>query len=70
LLAVFSDGVTEATGAGGKMFHQSRVVESLQKARNSSAMHVLERLLQSVERFSKNVEQADDISAILLRRIE
>jgi serine phosphatase RsbU (regulator of sigma subunit) len=70
LLAVFSDGVTEATDVGGKMFHQSRVVESLQKGWDPSATHVLEHLLQSVERFSKNVEQADDISAILLRRIE
>ena len=69
LLAVFSDGVTDATDAAGKMFHQSRVVESLQKGWDSSATHVLEHLLQSVEQFSKNVEQADDISVILLRRI-
>jgi serine phosphatase RsbU (regulator of sigma subunit) len=70
LLAVFSDGVTEATDEGGKMFHQSRVAESLQKGWASSATHQLGHLLQSVERFSRNVEQADDISAILLRRIE
>jgi serine phosphatase RsbU (regulator of sigma subunit) len=69
LLAVFSDGVTEATDASGKMFHQRRVVESLQEGWNSSATPTLEHLLQSVERFSKNVEQADDISVILLRRI-
>jgi sigma-B regulation protein RsbU (phosphoserine phosphatase) len=70
LLAVFSDGVTEATDAGGKMFHQSRVVESLQRGWSSSATHQLAHLLQSVERFSRNVEQADDISVILLRRME
>jgi serine phosphatase RsbU (regulator of sigma subunit) len=69
LLAVFSDGVTEAMDAGGKMFHQSRVVESLQKGWTSSVTHQLAYLLHSVERFSQNVEQADDISVILLRRI-
>jgi sigma-B regulation protein RsbU (phosphoserine phosphatase) len=68
LLAVFSDGVTEATDASGKMFYQSRVVESLQKGWSSSATHQLAHLLQSVERFSKNVDQADDISVILIRR--
>jgi serine phosphatase RsbU (regulator of sigma subunit) len=69
LLAVFSDGVTEATDAEGKMFHQSRVVESLQKGWDSSATHQLAYLLQSVERFSRNEEQADDISVIMMRRI-
>jgi serine phosphatase RsbU (regulator of sigma subunit) len=69
LLAVFSDGFTEATDTGDKMFHQSRVAESLQKGWASSAMHQLAQLLESVERFSRNVEQADDISVILLRRI-
>jgi sigma-B regulation protein RsbU (phosphoserine phosphatase) len=69
VLAVFSDGVTEATDASGKMFHQRRVVESLQEGWHPSATHMLEHLLQSVERFSKSVEQADDISVILLRRM-
>lgn len=69
LLAVFSDGVTEATDAGGKMFHQRRLAESLQQAWDSSATPMLAHLLQSIERFSRNVEQADDISVILLRRI-
>lgn len=68
LLAVFSDGVTEVTDADGKMFHQSRVVESLQEGWSYSAAHQLAHLVQSVDRFSRNEEQADDISVILLRR--
>jgi serine phosphatase RsbU (regulator of sigma subunit) len=69
LLAVFSDGITEATDASGKMFHQCRVVESLQNGWHGSAIPMLDHLLQSIERFSLNVDQADDISLILLRRI-
>jgi sigma-B regulation protein RsbU (phosphoserine phosphatase) len=69
LLAVFSDGITDAMNAASKMFHQRRVVEALREGWGASAMHPLAHLLQAVERFTQGMEQADDISVILLRRV-
>jgi sigma-B regulation protein RsbU (phosphoserine phosphatase) len=69
LLALFSDGVTEATDRAGKMFHQRRVVEELQGAWKTSSEGMLTHLLGSLERFTQGKEQEDDISLILLRRL-
>jgi sigma-B regulation protein RsbU (phosphoserine phosphatase) len=68
LLAVVSDGVTEAMDAAGKMFHERRVAEALRQGWGGAARHTLARLLQAIEAFAQGLEQADDISAILLWR--
>jgi sigma-B regulation protein RsbU (phosphoserine phosphatase) len=68
LLAVFSDGITEAMNRAGKMFHERRVVEALRKGWGQSAVQALAHLLEAVEQFAAGMEQADDMSVILLRR--
>jgi serine phosphatase RsbU (regulator of sigma subunit) len=70
LLALFSDGLTEARDAQGRMFHQRRVVEALWARQEGSAARSLERLLREVEVFRGPREPADDVSVILLRRLE
>jgi sigma-B regulation protein RsbU (phosphoserine phosphatase) len=67
VLALFSDGLTEATDPAGKMFHERRVVEELQGAWGGASDWMLARLLGSLERFTQGKEQEDDISVILLR---
>jgi sigma-B regulation protein RsbU (phosphoserine phosphatase) len=68
LLALFSDGVTEATDRAGNMFHERRVIEDLRGAWGRCSEAMLARLLGSLERFTGGKEQ-DDISVILLRRL-
>jgi hypothetical protein len=50
------------------MFHQRRVVEALRDGWAGSATHTLAQLLQAVDRFAASMDQADDISALILRR--
>jgi sigma-B regulation protein RsbU (phosphoserine phosphatase) len=69
LLAVCSDGVTEALDSRGRMFHERRLVEALQATSDKPAMHTLAHLLEAVERFRGHGEVSDDISVILLRRL-
>jgi len=69
MLAVFSDGITDAMNAAGKMFHQRRIVEALREDWGASAMHSLAHLLRAVESFTQGMEQADDISVILLQHL-
>jgi sigma-B regulation protein RsbU (phosphoserine phosphatase) len=68
LLALFSDGITEATDRAGTMFHERRVVASVQGANGDSAARILAGLLEGLQHFTAGKEQADDISVILLRR--
>jgi phosphoserine phosphatase RsbU/P len=68
LLALYSDGVTEAMNEAGRMFHQRRVVASLRAGRSMPVIKSLEHLLKAVEQFRGKSEPPDDISIILLRR--
>jgi serine phosphatase RsbU (regulator of sigma subunit) len=68
LLAVFSDGVTEALDRHGRMFHQRRLVEALAEGSHDTAAQTMNQILHAVERFTEGAEPTDDLSIILLRR--
>jgi sigma-B regulation protein RsbU (phosphoserine phosphatase) len=68
LLALFSDGLTEATDAAGRMFRDWRLCEALRAGCHGSAGRVLAGVLDAVEQFRGQAAVADDISVLLLRR--
>lgn len=71
LLAIYSDGVTEAERpGGGEMFGDQRLLEALRAARGGSAAQALAALLAAVEAYAGAGEPADDISVIVVRRWE
>jgi phosphoserine phosphatase RsbU/P len=68
MVVVYSDGVTEAMNPSGEMFGDDRLNEEACKAPASGAPEVLTGILESVDRFAGEAEQADDISLIVIRR--
>jgi sigma-B regulation protein RsbU (phosphoserine phosphatase) len=66
LLAVFSDGLTEAQAPTGEMFRTRRVEEVLRQTAGWRAEGVLAALLQSVDNFREDTEPTDDLTAIVL----
>jgi serine phosphatase RsbU (regulator of sigma subunit) len=68
VLALFSDGVTEAASPGGELFRERRVLDALQTARSLPAAEVLARILAGVERFAGPAGPADDLSLVIVRR--
>jgi sigma-B regulation protein RsbU (phosphoserine phosphatase) len=68
LLAVFSDGLTEAHNRDGEMFREQRVRKALSAARSWSAGDALGALLGSVEEFHAGVGQEDDLSLLVVSR--
>jgi serine phosphatase RsbU (regulator of sigma subunit) len=68
LLAVFSDGVTDALNQNGEAFQTQRIIELLSRAGSSSAATVLSRILTAVEQFVGISELQDDIAAMVIRR--
>jgi sigma-B regulation protein RsbU (phosphoserine phosphatase) len=69
LLAIYSDGVTEAERpAGGELFGDQRLLEALRSARGRSAGDALTALLAAVAAYAGPGEPADDISVIVVRR--
>ncbi|WP_419896138.1 PP2C family protein-serine/threonine phosphatase [Roseomonas sp. USHLN139] len=67
-LLLFSDGVTEAEDAHSDFFGRERLEAALEPCATRPAASVVEALLHAVEAFVNGAPQADDITALVLRR--
>jgi len=66
LLAIYTDGVTEALSANEEEFGEERLVEALQQHKELPARDLLSAVVDEVSRFSSR-EQADDITLVIAR---
>ena len=67
LLAVFSDGVSEALNAAGEEHGEARVQSAIAPLWQESSDVVLQSLLESVRTFAHGAAQNDDVSALIVR---
>src|SRR5947209_2164296 len=67
LLALYTDGVTEAFDAAGEEFGEQRLVDALRRHRDRPPESLLARLVDEVRSFSPH-EQQDDLTLIVARR--
>jgi serine phosphatase RsbU (regulator of sigma subunit) len=68
LLAIFSDGVTEAENVVDDMFGEEKVNVLLERLRERSPAEIGRRLIAEVEEFSAADRLADDLSLIVMKR--
>jgi len=68
VLAIYSDGVTEAINTVGEMYEEERLVEALAACGGKSAAEVFSGVMESVQGFSRGAEQADDITLVVIQR--
>lgn len=66
LLALYTDGLTEACNAQGEEFGQRRLIENLRAGIGLSGKAMVERILREVQQYSAG-EQEDDITLIVAR---
>jgi len=66
IVAIYTDGVTEAANQAGEEFGESRLVDALRGKNNLSAEELLKRVFDDVKRFSPG-EQQDDITLVIAR---
>ena len=67
LLALYTDGVTEAFDAAGEEFGEERLVDALRRHREGPMESLLGSLVDEVRSFSPH-EQQDDLTVIVARR--
>jgi serine phosphatase RsbU (regulator of sigma subunit)/catechol 2,3-dioxygenase-like lactoylglutathione lyase family enzyme len=67
LLALYTDGVTEAFDAAGEEFGEERILEAVERHRDRSPQALLASLLDEVRDFGAH-EQHDDVTLIVARR--
>jgi serine phosphatase RsbU (regulator of sigma subunit)/pSer/pThr/pTyr-binding forkhead associated (FHA) protein len=68
LLAIYSDGVTEATNAKDEEFGDEHFAEVLKANRQKSAADVVAAVNQALTEFAAGSPQADDITLMVARR--
>lgn len=68
LLAIFTDGVTEAQNPEGEFYGAERLAEALQRHRARPCAEILHSLTDEIAGFAGDGPQSDDITVILARR--
>ena len=65
-LFVYTDGVPEATAAGGEMFGVERMVVTLNSCANGSPDDIIRKVRSDVDAFVGEAEQFDDMTMMCL----
>ena len=68
LVALYSDGVTEAWDADEAEFGDSRLIECLRAGSGESSQGIVTRVLDEVDRFAGAAHQHDDITLMVVKR--
>jgi len=68
LLAIYSDGITEAENAAGLPFDERGLEETLMNERGNNVAAIGAAVVRAVERHTSDVRFADDLTLLLLRR--
>jgi len=63
-LLLYSDGVTESRNAGGELFGEQRLLETLGKSSGDNAERLIRRVRTSLADYSADAEVADDITLL------
>jgi phosphoserine phosphatase RsbU/P len=69
LLALYSDGVTEARSAAGEEFGEERLAEFLLQRRAQPCLDTVRALLEYVRAWHSDATLTDDFTVVLLRRL-
>lgn len=66
----FTDGVTEATDARGREFHEKGVRRVLEDYPEAGARELSGRIMQAVDKFRQSSTAADDRTVVVVRMVE
>jgi phosphoserine phosphatase RsbU/P len=68
LLALFSDGVTEAQDEAENEYSEERLADLLRPIAHLPAAAIVDRVFQDIDRFAGTAPQYDDITLVVLKR--
>ena len=67
VLVLYTDGITEALNAHEEEFGEERLIQVIKENRTASAQETVDRIIAAVESFSEGMDQADDMTLIVVR---
>jgi sigma-B regulation protein RsbU (phosphoserine phosphatase) len=69
LLALYSDGVTEASNGDGKEFGEDGLADFLVPRKDLSCEEIVNQLVDHMRKWRGNTSFADDFTIVLVRRL-
>ena len=69
LLAIYSDGVTEANNSQEQEFSLERFIAVLKAKRENPASEIVDTVIQEIDAFVGSAPQFDDITLMVMKRI-
>lgn len=69
LLALYSDGVTEAYDEAENEWGDERLLECLRPVAGAPAQAIVEKVFEEIDRFAGSAPQHDDITLLVLKRL-
>jgi sigma-B regulation protein RsbU (phosphoserine phosphatase) len=69
LLAIYSDGVTEANDAAEQEFGLDRFIAALKANRDRPASEIVDTVIQEIDAFVSETPQFDDITLLVMKRL-
>ena len=68
ILALYTDGISEAQNARGSFFGENRMKDMLRRNKDRSAQSIMDLLLADIQEFQGEMTQADDIALMIIKR--
>jgi len=70
LLLLYSDGITEAVNDKNEEFSEERMVRAVADYRHKPAEQLIRRVVGAVQDFAMGCAQSDDMTLVILKRLE
>jgi len=67
MLYLYTDGVIDAINKHDQMFTEKRLMQTIGKFHSDNPKEVADNLINEIDRFTEGVDQADDITLLVLR---
>jgi sigma-B regulation protein RsbU (phosphoserine phosphatase) len=67
ILVMYTDGLTEAQNSKEEEFGESRVIEVVRENYKLKAAEIIDKILESVKRFSSSAQFMDDLTLVIIK---
>ena len=69
LAVLFTDGITECRNEDNREFDEQRFIKLVKKNAKCSAKELLDRIFRELEQFSQGVDQMDDMTLVIIKKV-
>jgi sigma-B regulation protein RsbU (phosphoserine phosphatase) len=70
VMVIYSDGIGETLGADGEQFGAERALEVIKSSASLPAGELVDSILSAVRRHAANATQSDDMTLLVVKRLE